>query len=88
MAEVRGALRQALDRDRAALGDDMYGAELAGRLPGIEEGLFAAFDAYLTELDGTSEDLTRAAITYESAEHPGWAGYGNAGDPSPRTSRR
>ncbi|GLW08116.1 hypothetical protein Misp01_32460 [Microtetraspora sp. NBRC 13810] len=67
-AAVRDALRAALDRDRAALGDDQYGAELSRRLPGIEQGIFDAFDAYLGELDGTGAGLGMNAINYETAE--------------------
>ncbi|WP_329086219.1 MULTISPECIES: hypothetical protein [unclassified Streptosporangium] len=68
VAEAKEALRQAFDRDRAALGHDAYGVELARQLPGIEERIFAAFDAYLAELDGTSEGLSTSAANYQSVE--------------------
>lgn len=71
MAEVKDALRKAFDSDRATLGNDLYGADLARRLPAIEEKIFNAFDAYLDELDGTSEDLAVNAINYEAAERAG-----------------
>ncbi|WP_406319531.1 hypothetical protein OHA77_19680 [Streptosporangium sp. NBC_01639] len=76
-AEAREDLRQAFDRDRASLGHDVYGVELARKLPGIEEKIFTAFDGYLAELDGTSEGLSTSATDYRSRE---W--YGHLDDPS------
>lgn len=63
-------LRRAFDRDRAALGHDIYGAELAKRLPGIEEGIFGAFDSYLDDLDGTGGGLATAAANYDAVDKP------------------
>ncbi|MEV4189091.1 hypothetical protein AB0J28_47440 [Streptosporangium canum] len=70
MAEAERELQHAFDRDRAALGNDIYGAELAKRLPVIERGIFDASAAYLDELDTTGGDLAMNAGTYEHAEQP------------------
>ncbi|MEV0144467.1 MULTISPECIES: hypothetical protein [unclassified Nonomuraea] len=85
VAEAARTLRQAFDRDRATLGDDAYGAELAGRLPGIEKGIFASFDAYIAELDGTDEGLGTSANTYDAAEHAALSRRGREDDPYSRT---
>ncbi|MGN9846088.1 hypothetical protein ACTMTI_49035 [Nonomuraea sp. H19] len=85
VAEAREALRQAFDRDRATLGQDAYGAELARELPGIEEGIFSAFDGYLAELDGTSEGLNTSATNYQSVEISERERYGHTNYPSSST---
>ncbi|MCG5220726.1 hypothetical protein [Streptosporangium sp. KLBMP 9127] len=69
-AAAKAALLEAFDQDRATLGGDMYGVELAKRLPGIEQEIFEAFDAYLDELDGTGESLRVSAANYESVDQP------------------
>ncbi|MFI6595580.1 hypothetical protein ACIBHX_04980 [Nonomuraea sp. NPDC050536] len=61
-------LKAAFDRDRGALGGDPYGAELAKKLPGIERGIFEAFDAYLKDLDDSGENLRKGSAGYEAAE--------------------
>ncbi|ACZ88011.1 hypothetical protein [Streptosporangium roseum] len=70
MAEVERELRQAFDRDRATLGNDMYGAAMAKGLPAIEQGIFTAAAAYLAELEATFGGLDTNAGTYERAEQP------------------
>ena len=68
VAKARDKLRRAFERDRAALGGDAYGAELAKHLPKIEQDIFASFAGYLDELDKTSKRLRHGATGYESAE--------------------
>jgi hypothetical protein len=75
LAEVRDTLRAAFDRDRLALGGDQYGAELAKKLPEIENGIFGGFTLCLDQLAGMSAALIKSADNYERAEH---AGEGNA----------
>ncbi|SDI24373.1 hypothetical protein SAMN05421505_14022 [Sinosporangium album] len=68
MEQVRDNLRAAFDRDGNTLGSDLYGAELAKKLPGIEKHIFTALDAYIKELEHTSTGLHRTADTYELAD--------------------
>ncbi|GAB2915711.1 type VII secretion target [Nonomuraea fastidiosa] len=68
--EARTALRAAFDRDRKTLGNDEYGAELARKLPGIEQGIEDAFKAYLGELDDLTSGLNVASRNYEAADRP------------------
>ncbi|MFD1936565.1 MULTISPECIES: hypothetical protein [Nonomuraea] len=69
VAAAKRDLRAALDRDRAALGDDQYGVELHRNLPTIEREVYAAFDAYLAELDDMDTGLQANATLYEGVEH-------------------
>lgn len=68
--EARTALRAAFDRDRKTLGNDEYGAELARKLPGIEQSIEDAFKAYLGELDDLTSGLNVASRNYEAADRP------------------
>ncbi|MEV0145688.1 MULTISPECIES: hypothetical protein [unclassified Nonomuraea] len=69
LAEAQEELRRAFDEDRAALGDDVYGAELARKLPAIEKGIFDLFGALLDELEHEGDGLARGSAFYEVAEH-------------------
>ncbi|MEU9834367.1 hypothetical protein AB0D67_22805 [Streptosporangium sp. NPDC048047] len=71
LRERRDELWQAFLRESPPLGDDQYGAELEKRLPGIMDGLFTAFDAYIDEIGGVRERLSAGAATYEGAEGAG-----------------
>ncbi|MEV0198189.1 hypothetical protein [Nonomuraea sp. NPDC050691] len=68
MAEVQKELRRAFEEDRAALGGDVYGAELAMKLPAIEKGIFDTFGALLDELEYEGHGLARGSAFYEVAE--------------------
>ncbi|MET7461151.1 hypothetical protein [Nonomuraea sp. NPDC005501] len=68
--EVRADLRAAFDRDRNTLGHDMYGAELAKKLPAIESGIFDALKTHIDELQGVASGLNVNARTYEGTEPP------------------
>ncbi|MET9342336.1 hypothetical protein [Nonomuraea sp. NPDC003804] len=68
--EVRAELRAAFDRDRNTLGDDMYGAELAKKMPEMEGGIFDALKAHIDELERVASRLNTTARNYEGAEHP------------------
>ncbi|MCG5220955.1 hypothetical protein [Streptosporangium sp. KLBMP 9127] len=70
VTSARDTLRAAFDRDRRALGDDEYGAELEKKMPGIEAGIFNALQAYIDDLDGLATGLRVSAARYEQAEHP------------------
>ncbi|MEU4538716.1 hypothetical protein AB0G15_28090 [Streptosporangium sp. NPDC023825] len=72
MTQVRDDLQAAFDRDRNTLGNDEYGAELAKKLPGIEERIFSDLQAYIANLEGTISGLHTAAGNYERADQP-WA---------------
>lgn len=67
---VQAALRAAFDRDRNALGNDEYGAELAKKLPGIESGIFDALMAHIGELERAASGLRVSARNYQGAEQP------------------
>lgn len=67
--DVRDELRAAFDQDRSTLGNDMYGAELAKEMPGIEQRVFGLLKEYLDELDLVASDLHLSAGNYEWAEH-------------------
>ncbi|MEV4562508.1 type VII secretion target [Nonomuraea sp. NPDC049419] len=68
--EARTALRAAFDLDRKTLGDDMYGAELAKKLPGMEQAIEDAFKDYLDDLDGLTTGLHVSSRNYEAADRP------------------
>lgn len=68
--QVRDTLHAAFARDRNTLGTDEYGAELAKKLPAIEEAVFTALQNLITELDYTSTGLHATASAYELAEQP------------------
>ncbi|WP_067143828.1 hypothetical protein [Microtetraspora malaysiensis] len=68
--EARVELRAAFDRDRSTLGDDMYGAELAKKLPGMEGGIFAALKTHIDALERVAANLNVSARNYEAVEHP------------------
>ncbi|MDP9841442.1 hypothetical protein [Streptosporangium lutulentum] len=70
--QTRNDLWAAFDRDRNTLGNDEYGAELAKKLPRIEEEIFTALNAYISELEDTSSGLRTTAGNYELADQP-WA---------------
>lgn len=66
--EVRAELRAAFDRDRNTLGDDVYGAELAKKLPEIERGIFDALKTHIDEIESVASGLIVSARNYEGAE--------------------
>ncbi|WP_433216422.1 hypothetical protein [Microtetraspora malaysiensis] len=68
--EVRVELRAAFDRDRNTLGADMYGAELAKKLPEMEGGIFATLKAHIDALERVASNLNVSARNYEAVEHP------------------
>ncbi|GAA2684498.1 hypothetical protein GCM10010412_070900 [Nonomuraea recticatena] len=68
--EAHVELRAAFDRDRNTLGQDMYGAELAKKLPGMEADIFAALKAHIDELERVASDLNVSARNYEGADQP------------------
>ncbi|MDP9848664.1 hypothetical protein [Streptosporangium lutulentum] len=72
VTKVRDELMAAFDRDRNTLGNDEYGAELAKKLPGIEERIFSDLKAFITNLEGATSGLHTTAGNYEQAEPP-WA---------------
>lgn len=67
---ARDDLRAAFDRDRSTLGNDMYGAELAKALPGIERDIFDALKRHIDELERVATGLNVNARNYERAEQP------------------
>ncbi|GAA2276666.1 hypothetical protein GCM10010149_19790 [Nonomuraea roseoviolacea subsp. roseoviolacea] len=70
---VRGVLhdvREAFAEAGRPMGHDQYGAELEKRYPSMRDGVLAAFDAYIDELDGTGKALHVSAATYQAADHP------------------
>ncbi|NUR92692.1 MAG: hypothetical protein HOY71_52205 [Nonomuraea sp.] len=67
---AQAELRAAFDRDRHALGNDQYGAELAKKLPAMESDIFAAISAHIAELEHTAGGLRANARNYEAAEQP------------------
>ncbi|MFC5826618.1 type VII secretion target [Nonomuraea insulae] len=68
--EARDGLRTAFDQDRNTLGNDEYGAELAKKLPGIEQSVFQALKAYIDELDDLASGLHVSSRNYEWADRP------------------
>ncbi|WP_406317266.1 hypothetical protein OHA77_08520 [Streptosporangium sp. NBC_01639] len=71
---AREVLRAAFDRSRRALGDDRYVAELENQPPGVEAGIFGAFDACVEERDGIAGGLRAGAGRYHHIEQPGGSG--------------
>lgn len=71
LAEAQKELRRAFEEDRAALGGDVYGAELAKKLPALEKGIFDTFGALLDELENEGDGLARGSAFYEAAERSG-----------------
>ncbi|GAA3472660.1 hypothetical protein [Nonomuraea roseola] len=68
--EVCVELRAAFDRDRNTLGQDVYGAELAKKLPGMEADIFDALMAHIDELERVASGLNVSARNYEGADQP------------------
>lgn len=68
--EVRDDVREAFAAAGRPMGHDQYGAELEKHFPQLKEQIFAAFDAYLEELDGLHSGLRKTAATYEAADGP------------------
>ncbi|GAA3308817.1 hypothetical protein [Nonomuraea dietziae] len=64
------ALKAAFHRDRGTLGKDMYGAELAKKMPEIEERIFSALSDYIDQLEGVATNLHANAGTYELVDRP------------------
>jgi hypothetical protein len=69
ISRVRDELRDVFAVEGRPMGHDQYGAEFEKSFPQRTKGVFDAFDAYLDELEGTSEGLHVTANTYEIAEH-------------------
>ncbi|TDC92693.1 hypothetical protein E1292_41485 [Nonomuraea deserti] len=68
--DVRDDVREAFATAGRPMGHDQYGAELEKHYPQLKEQIFAAFDAYIEELDGLHTGLQDTAAHYGGAEDP------------------
>ncbi|TDD07330.1 hypothetical protein [Nonomuraea diastatica] len=66
--DVRDDVREAFATAGRPMGHDQYGAELEKHYPQLKEQIFAAFDAYIEELDGLHTGLRDTAASYEAAD--------------------
>ncbi|WP_326824630.1 hypothetical protein [Streptosporangium sp. NBC_01756] len=63
-------LRAAFDQDRNTLGNDVYGAELAKDMPGIERGIFDDLKKHIDQLEYVAAGLNVSAHNSEQADQP------------------
>ncbi|MCF6476293.1 hypothetical protein FAF44_49335 [Nonomuraea sp. MG754425] len=68
--DVRDDVQESFAAAGRPMGHDQYGAELEKHFPQLKERIFAAFDAYIEELDGLYTGLRKTAANYEAAEDP------------------
>lgn len=72
--QVRAVLRdvqEAFARAGRPMGDDQYGAEMEKKYPVMRDGVIAAFQSYVDELEGVGGGLRVTAAAYEAVEDPG-----------------
>ncbi|MEV0195193.1 hypothetical protein [Nonomuraea sp. NPDC050691] len=70
---IRGVLhdvREAFAEAGRPMGHDQYGAEMEKTYPSMRDGVIAAFETYIDDLDGTGKSLHVSAATYQATDRP------------------